>query len=58
MQKVNIRANVDQKRRTRFINHLSHEDDLVDLRVHADMFPENPQDIFRACLAGVRRQRY
>ena len=26
-----------------------------DLRIHADLFPENPRNIYRACLAGIRR---
>ncbi|CAD8160668.1 unnamed protein product (macronuclear) [Paramecium tetraurelia] len=33
-------------------------DHIEDLRIHADMFPENPRNIYRACLAGVRRQKY
>ena len=31
---------------------------LEDLRVHSDMFPKTPQNIYRACLAGIRRQAY
>lgn len=31
------------------------KDSIEDLRVHSDMFPENPQNIYRACLAGIRR---
>jgi hypothetical protein len=33
-------------------------DNLYDLRVHADMFPSNPENLYRACLAGIRRQVY
>lgn len=31
---------------------------LQDLRVHSEMFPTTPANIYRACLAGIRRQRY
>lgn len=31
---------------------------IQDLRVHSDMFPKSPDNIYRACLAGIRRQRY
>ena len=31
---------------------------LEDLRVHSDMYPKTPQNIYRACLAGIRRQSY
>lgn len=30
-------------------------DNIEDLRVHSDMFPETPTNIYRACLAGIRR---
>ncbi|KAM3144331.1 hypothetical protein pb186bvf_003495 [Paramecium bursaria] len=33
-------------------------EEIEDLRVHADMFPQTPANIYRACLAGVRRQKY
>lgn len=33
-------------------------DNLQDLRVHSEMFPTNPANVYRACLAGVRRQRF
>ena len=29
---------------------------IDDLRVHADMFPDTPENLYRACLVGVRRQ--
>eukprot|EP00357_Protocruzia_adherens_P004648 CAMPEP_0115006822 /NCGR_PEP_ID=MMETSP0216-20121206/20745_1 /TAXON_ID=223996 /ORGANISM="Protocruzia adherens, Strain Boccale" /LENGTH=105 /DNA_ID=CAMNT_0002373511 /DNA_START=36 /DNA_END=353 /DNA_ORIENTATION=+ len=35
-----------------------HFDKLTDLRVHAGMHPTTPQNIYRACLAGIRRQKY
>ena len=31
---------------------------INDLRVHSEMFPTVPENIYRACLAGIRRQRY
>lgn len=31
---------------------------ITDLRVHSEMFPTVPENIYRACLAGIRRQRY
>ena len=31
---------------------------IQDLRVHSEMFPTEPENIYRACLAGIRRQRY
>jgi len=33
-------------------------DGLEDLRVYADMFPTSPKKVFKACLAGLRRQKY
>ena len=30
-------------------------DNLEDLRVHADMFPTKPENIYKACLCGIRR---
>lgn len=33
-------------------------DSIKELRVHADMFPDKPKNIYRACLAGIRRQKY
>ena len=48
---------MDKKRRIRYYNDLQINliDNMEDLRIHADMFPENPRNIYRACLAGVRR---
>ena len=39
---------------------LEHEDlDYVeDKRIHATMYPVNATNLYKACLAGVRRQRY
>jgi hypothetical protein len=31
---------------------------VTDLRVHSFMFPTSPDIIYKACLAGIRRQRY
>lgn len=31
---------------------------IEDLRVHSEMFPTKPENVYRACLAGIRRQRY
>ena len=31
---------------------------LTDLRVHAEMYPTSPDHIYKACLAGVRRQKH
>eukprot|EP01017_Pseudomicrothorax_dubius_P049583 TRINITY_DN923_c0_g2_i2.p1 TRINITY_DN923_c0_g2~~TRINITY_DN923_c0_g2_i2.p1 ORF type:complete len:106 (-),score=25.14 TRINITY_DN923_c0_g2_i2:105-422(-) len=33
-------------------------DGIDDLRVHAEMFPTEPKSIYKACLAGIRRQKY
>lgn len=33
-------------------------DEIKDLRVHSFTFPTNPENIYKACLAGIRRQRY
>lgn len=33
-------------------------DNIKDLRVHATMQPNSPQNVYKACLAGIRRQRY
>ena len=31
---------------------------LEDLRIHATLYPTNAGNLYRACLAGIRRQRY
>ena len=33
-------------------------ENLEDLRVHATMYSNNASNLYRACLAGVRRQKY
>ena len=33
-------------------------DNVKDLRIHATMYSNNAENLYRACLAGVRRQRY
>lgn len=33
-------------------------DKIDDLRVHSEMYPNTPENLYRACLAGVRRQVY
>ena len=32
--------------------------ELQDLRIHATMYPTNASNLYRACLAGIRRQKY
>ena len=31
-------------------------EEIKDLRVHADMFPTDGKNVYKACLAGIRRQ--
>jgi len=33
-------------------------DNIDDLRVHADMFPTTAEKAYKACLAGLRRQKF
>jgi hypothetical protein len=33
-------------------------DNIKDLRIHAYMYPENATNLYKACLAGIRRQLY
>ena len=33
-------------------------DDIKDLRVSASMLSDNPAAIYKACLAGIRRQKF
>eukprot|EP00347_Sterkiella_histriomuscorum_P001241 403372788 len=33
-------------------------DHVADKRIHATMYPVNATNLYKACLAGVRRQRY
>ncbi len=39
---------------------LEHEDldHVEDKRIHATMYPVNATNLYKACLAGVRRQKY
>lgn len=40
---------------------LQEDEDLTkieDLRIHATMYSTNASNLYRACLAGVRRQKY
>ncbi len=37
---------------SKFIDHVE------DKRIHATMYPVNATNLYKACLAGVRRQRY
>ena len=31
---------------------------VEDMRIHATMYPNNASNLYRACMAGVRRQKY
>ena len=31
---------------------------IGDLRIHATMYPNNASNLYKACLAGLRRQKY
>ena len=33
-------------------------DHVEDKRIHATMYPVNATNLYKACLAGVRRQKY
>ena len=33
-------------------------DHVEDMRIHATMYPNNATNLYRACMAGVRRQKY
>ena len=33
-------------------------DDVKDMRIHATMYPENATNLYKACAAGIRRQKY
>ena len=37
------------------LGHSIIKDKIEDLRVHSEMFPTKPENIYRACLAGIRR---
>ena len=36
----------------------SFTDHVEDKRIHATMYPVNATNLYKACMAGVRRQRY
>ena len=33
-------------------------DDIDDMRIHATMYSNNAVNLFKACMAGIRRQKY
>ena len=33
-------------------------DAIKDMRIHAYMYPENATNLYKACVSGIRRQRY
>ena len=33
-------------------------DEVDDMRIHATMYPTNALNLYRACSAGIRRQKY
>ena len=33
-------------------------ENLEDLRIHATLYPTTASNLYRACLSGIRRQRY
>lgn len=33
-------------------------DKIKDMRVHANMYPENATNLYKACVSGIRRQLY
>ena len=33
-------------------------DHVADMRIHATMFSNNATNLYRACVAGIRRQKY
>jgi len=33
-------------------------DEIEDMRIHATMYSTNASNLYRACMAGVRRQKY
>ena len=33
-------------------------DNVQDMRIHATMYPNNATNLYRACVAGIRRQKY
>ena len=43
-------------------NYALHDDDdlnnVSDMRIHAVMYPNNALNLYKACSAGIRRQKY
>ena len=33
-------------------------DDVKDMRIHATLYSNNATNLYRACAAGIRRQKY
>ena len=33
-------------------------DNIEDMRIHATMYPTNAENLYKACVAGIRRQKY
>ena len=33
-------------------------DNVPDMRIHASMYSNNASNLYRACVAGIRRQKY
>ena len=41
-----------------FITEKGQFEKIKDLRVHAEMYPTDAQNVYKSCLAGLRRQSY
>jgi hypothetical protein len=33
-------------------------DSIADMRIHSTMYPENATNLFKACVSGIRRQKF
>jgi hypothetical protein len=33
-------------------------DNIEDMRVHSTMYPENATNLYKACISGIRRQKF
>ena len=40
------------------LQHDENLEEVEDMRIHATMYSTNATNLYRACMAGVRRQRY
>ena len=40
------------------LNHDEDLDNVEDMRIHATMYSNNASNLYRACSAGIRRQKY